>query len=163
MENVVKNFAAENKEEDAVIRALSRAYDRGAHALIFDMHSAHGRATALYGTDLFSAYRVQVAKDCTDCSCRAGQARMLCLHVAALADKAGMLDVLIPDFYARAFGSAPVDPAPAVTIVELEACPDCHGDGYRRSYYGGHFSDWYAIDCHTCAKTGKVSRELVAA
>jgi len=165
MERAIETIETKTPREAAVIRALKRAYNERMYDRLSGMHSDTGDVSAWYG-EIAIGYRVEIERQTTHRTCRASEAQMLCKHVAALADKTGLLDCLMPDFYTRAFGLGPVDPAPAVTPAELISCPDCHGDGYTRMYTGSRMSDWISFDCHRCEKTGQVlteERDLVAA
>lgn len=165
MDKISDTFDVKTPREAAALRALDRAYREGVHARVHGMHTQNGRVSAWCGVDVATGYRVQVDAQGTFCECKGARAGFMCKHVAACADRAGMFDCLIENFYERAFGPAPDDPAPSATnvAVELATCPDCHGDGYGRIYTGGHFSDWIACDCHRCGNTGKVAIELAAA
>ncbi len=114
MDRISEAFETYNQREAAAMRALARAYKEGVHSRLHGIHEHAGRVSAWYGVEIASGYRVQITAEHTFCDCKAGQMDMVCKHVAALCDKAGMFDALVHDFYSRAF------PAPvAINLIEL--------------------------------------------
>ncbi len=154
MNTFIDSFVTQNAQEEAMIRSLRRAYSEGVHQRFWSLKPLNGETTGWFENAQHVVYLVTLEK----CECLAGQHGQMCKHRAALADLTGSLDQLIEDFYLRAF-PAPVDPAPAVTIVELVTCQDCNGAGHRRTFYGGRMADYITHDCPRCSNTGCVLSE----
>lgn len=136
-------------EESAVLRALARAYEQDCHSRFAAIRTdKHGATVGLYGSFETGFYAVTVGA----CTCEAGRHGQMCKHRAALADRIGELDQLVPRFYQRY-----AEPGQTTPARPMATCPECLGDGYTRMYVGGGLSDWWACDCHRCGKTGRVA------
>ncbi len=82
---------------NAAERALARAYADGTHTRFQFIESDGRNLEALYVSETGAFYFVTAA----GCSCAAGKNKMICKHVAAALDIAGMLDAYIPQIYSR--------------------------------------------------------------
>ncbi len=118
--------------------ALQRAFDSG---ITLYQIAGTGEAVVTSQREPGTAYRT----DGTVCDCAAHtlSGDPVCAHRALYWYSRGVLE-LDPE---------PEPPAPLVTQI----CPDCSGDGYRQMRTGGHFSDWWAAPCRTCAQSGRVA------
>jgi hypothetical protein len=79
----------------AAQRALERAYADGCHRRFKFVESDGTALEALYETESGAWYFVTAQ----GCSCPGGARNMICKHVAAALDLAGMLDSYIPGVY----------------------------------------------------------------
>lgn len=115
--------------------ARTRAAERGTR--IFQ-DSASGQVFAT-GSDGQTIYRV----GWDTCDCRAAaEGDPICQHRAAFREHCQAEDRAVARMLAASEGAVVLSvPAPAV-------CPDCHGEGTFRTYYGDHLSDYVEHVCH---------------
>jgi hypothetical protein len=90
-----------NRHEAAVLRALARAYAEGTHGKLGRAVSCAGVTGCRCQGNDGKTYIVGFGPSLATCSCDAGRNGMTCKHLVSAADKLGMLDRLVPDFYNR--------------------------------------------------------------